>query len=107
MRVLLGVLVLLLCAFLAHRRSQDWRSDEALWRAATVTAPTLTRPALNLAIALSRTGNDAEAMAWTQRAMRLTEINQSDPSLMCRHLRYLFIMHDTAPPWPSFCGVLW
>lgn len=72
-RVLIGLLVLGLCAWRTHERAQDWRSDQALWSAAVRTAPTLPRPRANLGAALLRTGRFAEASEAVRQAARLAD----------------------------------
>lgn len=50
MRVVVGALLLILCAWNTHHRAQAWRTDAALWTAARRTAPALARPAFNLGV---------------------------------------------------------
>lgn len=69
MRVLIGALILGLCAWRTHTRAGDWRSDQALWTAATVSAPQVPRPWLNLAAAKWRTGQFAAAWPDLERAV--------------------------------------
>lgn len=73
MRVWSGALVLCLCAWHAHARSLDWRSNLDIWGAATRTAPTLPRPAVNLTEALIAAGQWSQAAIWARRAGALVE----------------------------------
>lgn len=105
-RVLLGALVLGLCAWRTTDRAQDWRSDEALWASAVVSAPALPRPALNLAVAVGRLGRWEESVAWTVRAdalMRDPRRRWMQPYL-CRHLERLAVFVDTLPAFSVECA---
>ena len=100
MRVLVGVLVLCLCAWRAHDRSQDWRSDEALWRAAVTSAPAQPRPALNLAVAYARLGQWEASIEWTQRAVHLMSPTHAwMRQYLCQQVTRLVVL---APDPPSF-----
>lgn len=71
MRVLIGVLVLILCAWRTAERAKCWRSDQALWAAAVTSSPSLPRPALNLAAAYTRISEWEAALLWTLKANEL------------------------------------
>ena len=73
MRVLVGVLVLGLCGWQTFARVPDWRADQALWAAATVTAPMLPRPWLNLAVTAMRSSREPEAWVYLDRAVAVSQ----------------------------------
>lgn len=101
MRVLVGALVLVLCAWRTHDRAMDWRSDEALWSAAVVSAPDLPRPALSLGMAYARLGHWEQSAAWTGRAADLAHDPRHAwilPPLCLQINRLLVLMPDP----PSF-----
>ena len=107
MRVLVGVLVLLTCAWQTHTRSQDWRSDEALWMSAVVSGPSLPRPALNLSVVYGRQGDWNQSAAWAHRAIALTN---ADPirhgwmqQYLCRHVERLEVLMPEPPSFSVEC----
>lgn len=61
MRVLIGALLLSLCAWHTHHRAQAWRADAALWQAARQTSPALARPAFNLGVVYLRQSQWSQA----------------------------------------------
>ena len=100
MRVLVGVLVLLTCAWQTHTRSQDWRSDEALWQSAVREAPSRVRPALNLARVYLRQGEWDQATVWLLRAQdNFSPRDAWTRPHLCLHIARLMVM---APEPPSF-----
>lgn len=100
MRVLIGALVVAVCAWRTHARAQDWRSDEAIWQSATRSTPTRARPALNLAVIYARQGRWTEAEAWTVRAVHLMTPHDAWLSpYLCRHIGRIAAL---APDPPSF-----
>lgn len=108
MRVLIGVLLLGLCARGSAQRLEAWRSDQALWDAAARTAPMLPRPALNLGHAYGQQGQWPEAIAWTERAILLTG---GRPPLwlrgpLCHQVRWLSVFSDP-PDWSLVLDCVW
>lgn len=71
MRVLIGALILLVCAWRTQDRLEDWRSDRALFTAAVAVTPDWPRPHLNLGYALGRVGEADAAFQATVRAVQL------------------------------------
>lgn len=67
-----------LCAYQTSTRLWDWRSDEALWRAAVAVSPEAPRPALNLAAALVHRSARDEAAFWAARAVELARARGDD-----------------------------
>ena len=103
-RVLIGVLVLGLCAWRTTTRAQDWRSDEALWSSAQASAPTLPRPALNLAVAYGRMGRWEESVIWTHAAIdRLPRQPWVRPHI-CRHVNRLMVILPDPPSFSLRCA---
>ena len=107
MRVLIGALVLLLCAWRTHDRSQDWRSDEALWMSAAVSSPALPRPALNLSVVYGRQGDWESSAQWAHRAI---DRFASDPDrygwmrmYLCRHVTRLQVLMPEPPSFSVEC----
>ena len=99
MRVLIAALVLGLCAAGSHARVQDWRSDEALWRAAISVSET-PRGLLNLAVALGARSADDEARMWTIRAMTHAEaIGATETGRRAR--AYLDVLSLASLAWPD------
>lgn len=74
MRASLGVLLLVWCGAMTVHRAQAWHSEIALWQAATVNAPQLPRPAVNLAAAFLRARNWPAATTWSLRAAALAHV---------------------------------
>lgn len=73
MRVLIGALLVGLCAWQTHARAFAWRTDQALWTSATVTAPTLPRPWINLAVWEIHTGAWPAAVQHLDRGWALAQ----------------------------------
>lgn len=109
MRVLIGALILGLCAWRTHTRAGDWRSDRALWTAATVTTPDAPRPWLNLTAADIQTGQYADAWThWpraiaTSRAERYTAVRPTVWLYASRQLAWIDGMLQVCPASP-FCA---
>lgn len=108
MRVLIGVLVLLTCAWRTHARSQDWRSDEALWRSAAVSSPTLPRPAMNLSEAYGRQGDWEQSAAWAERAIDLMHADLRRHEwirvYLCRHVKWIEVRMPEPPSFSVECA---
>lgn len=73
MRVLIGALLLWVCASGSAHRLTAWRSDQALLTAAVQTTPRYPHAALLLGAAYVRLGQWDAAAAWTIRAALLSE----------------------------------
>lgn len=108
LRVLLGALLLLLCAYRTHERSQAWRSDEALWSSAVTSSPSLPRPALNLAVAFGRQTQWDKAIQWTAHAIALTK---ADPArygwmhmYLCQQINRLEVLMADPPSFSLECA---
>ena len=108
MRVLIGALVLGLCAWHTHTRSQDWRSDEALWTSAAISSPSLPRPALNLSVVYGRQGDWNRSASWANRAIALLN---ADPvrygwirGHLCRHVNRLEVLIPEPPSFSVECA---
>ena len=107
MRVLVGALLLSLCAFATQNRLTEWRSDEALFTAAVRVAPRLPRPALNLGAAFSQQGRWDDAIAWTERAQTLSERHPTglaQQPLIQRQRQFLYVMACADPGSRSWCA---
>lgn len=105
MRVLIGALVLCVCAWGTHRRAQDWRSDEALWLSAARTHPFAARPALQLARVYVRLGRWADAETWTARTV--ANLRPRDAWFLddlCRHIETLTVFAPAAPSFAVECA---
>lgn len=107
LRLALVAVGLGLSVWATHARAQDWRSDEALWRAAVTTTPEQPRPALNLAKALGRLGRLPEDAQWTARAAALVVADPVRhgwirPSL-CLHIARLAVLMPEPPTFPVTC----
>lgn len=108
MRVLIGVLVLVICAWRTHHRSQDWRSDEALWWSAAVSSPALPRPALNLSVVYGRQGDWEYSASWAQRAI---DLFHADPvrhgwirMYLCTQINRLEVLMPDPPSFSLECA---
>jgi hypothetical protein len=105
MRVTIGALLLLLCAWRTHERAQAWRSDVALWTSAVVSSPTRARPALNLAMAFARLGRWADAEHWTRHTLqRMTPRDVWMQPYLCNHLNRLAVLSPQEPSWSGVCA---
>ena len=103
--MLIGALILWLCAWRTHDRLEDWRSDEALWRSAVQTSPTLARPMVNLAGALARQGHYEEAWQWVQRAEPVIPAHQRKAlALIVRWLDTVWQPVCDDQRWRSWCA---
>jgi hypothetical protein len=73
MRVLIGALVLAVCASASAHRLEAWRSNRALWTAAVITTPQSPEAALRMGALHLQYGEWEAAATWTFRAVQLWE----------------------------------
>lgn len=105
MRIYVGALLLLLCAWRTHERAQAWRSDVALWTAAVASSPEHSRPSLNLAMAYARLGQWSEASFWTFHAVEhLTPRDAWMHPYLCDHLNRLAVLMPEPPSFSVECA---
>lgn len=110
MRLVIGALVLGLCAWQTGTRAQDWRTDPALWTAAAHTSPTVARAALNAAVAYSRVGQWDEGRAWLMRAIVRADLER-DPIRrawiqrhLCRAVRHFQVLDPVEVSYSVSCA---
>lgn len=112
MRVLVGVLVLGLCAWQTHARIADWRSEQAIWTAATVTSPTLSRPWLNLAVTYLRTSQEDAAWRVLTIAILQAQAPGAPRDVLRPYLRSALLWADAVtfrceqPAWRPLCALV-
>jgi 4-hydroxyphenylpyruvate dioxygenase-like putative hemolysin len=112
MRVVVGLLVLAVCAVATQRDLRRWASDDALWTQAAETVDT-PRAAVNLAVAALRRGDMETALLWDEdaraRAARHPFVAVLVTLQVQRHLAWILAIDHASnvcdrPSWASWCA---